>query len=115
NGCTWRRNQLLMQCELGRARFRDRSELGPQQRSAQEIVGDDQPAVSADRQKPVTAGGPEIGHTRPSAAEQRLLEVGLDGLVAEPDLRERLVECIAGNRDPRRSVEPYRRGAIDEF
>jgi hypothetical protein len=51
-----RRDQLLVERELCRRRFGDRRQLRTQQRRAQEVIGDDEPAVGAGRQQPIAAG-----------------------------------------------------------
>ncbi len=60
------RHQLLVQRELGGARFGQGRELGAQQRRAQEVVGQREAPVRPRRQQSVAAGVPEIRHQVPN-------------------------------------------------
>ena len=53
-----------MERALRGAGFVHRRELGTQEKTSQELVGDDEPAVRVGFEQTVAAGGPEIGHER---------------------------------------------------
>src|ERR1700676_4799444 len=56
------RQKAIVEGSLPRAGFEHRHQLGAQEKTSQELFGDDEPAVGIGFEQAIAAGGPEFGH-----------------------------------------------------